>query len=308
MEKPLVSVRMITYNQEEYISEAIESVLKQKVSFPYELIIGEDASTDGTAAIVDSYQKKYPDIIKVFHRPKNLGMKMNCRRTMQECYGKYVAVLAGDDYWNYEMKLQNQVEYLEQHEDVVATAHNVYSIDKDGQIVDEEYIDFPIQKKHVYNKWHAMRLELIGHSSSYVYRNIRYLLDKEQWQAFLNCRINGDLKVSYTLGMLGKVVCFEDIWSCSRRLFEGSGWLAKTYQRNLFYVLFNFDLEACRYLKTVFGVDVDVSERLLDKLKKANKLAVESSTKENIVVAVKINIAYAIFLFKREFNKIVKKE
>ena len=70
MNIPLVSVRMITYNQVEFVSKAIESVLRQKVNFTYELLIGEDASTDGTADIVDYYQKKYPDIIKVFHRKK----------------------------------------------------------------------------------------------------------------------------------------------------------------------------------------------------------------------------------------------
>ena len=78
--------------------------------FVYELLIGEDASTDGTPAIVDLYQKKYPNIIKVFHRKKNLGRKTNCRLTMQACRGKYVAVLEGDDYWSYDLKLQNQVD------------------------------------------------------------------------------------------------------------------------------------------------------------------------------------------------------
>lgn len=307
MEKPLVSVRMITYNQEKYIAEAIESVLMQKVNFRYELIIGEDASTDRTASIVDSYQQKKPDIIKVFHRQKNLGMKMNNRLVMQECSGKYVAVIAGDDFWTYDGKLQKQVDYLEKNLDVIATAHNVYSWDKDGNEVDADYRTYPIQKGHIYNKRHAMCLKRLGHSSSFVYRNIKYILDEEQWETFLYCKLYGDLKLPYTLGMLGKVVYFDDIWSCSRRLFEGDGWLAKTYQKNLFYVLFDFDLEACKYFKTMFGVDIDISERLLDKYNKANMLAVKSPTKENISVAMKINISYAIFLLKRELNKYAKK-
>lgn len=303
MDQPMVSVRLITYNQEEYIAEAIESVLMQKVNFRYELLIGEDASTDATAAIVDSYQKKFPDKIKVFHRRKNLGMRLNNKLLMRECSGKYVAVLAGDDYWIYDHKLQNQIDYLEKHEDVIATVHNVYSVDKDGNEVGGDYITFPIQKKHVYNKWHAMHLERLGHSSSYVYRNIKYILDEEQWETFLDCKLYGDLKLPYTLGMLGKVVYFEDVWSCSRRLFEGDGWLAKTYDKNLLYVLFCFDIEARKYLKTVFGVDIDISKRLLGKLMDANSLVIKVPTKENIAIAVKINISYVVFLLRRLLNK-----
>lgn len=304
MEKPLVSVRLITYNQEKYIATAIESILNQKVDFCFELLIGEDASTDGTAAIVDSYQKKYPDIIKVFHREKNIGSKMNSKLIMQECRGKYVAVLEGDDYWNCEMKLQKQVDYLEEHEDVIATAHNIYSIDKDGKEIDiDEYIDFPMQKKHVYNKFHAMRIELIGHVSSYVYRNIKYLLDKEQWKAFFRCNVNGDLKLSITLGMLGKVVFFEDVWSCRRLLFEGEGWTAITYQKNLSYFFVCSYIGACRYIREAFGIDADISEKLLIKLKQANNLAIKSPSKENITVAVKINIVYAEYILKNKIRK-----
>lgn len=299
MEKVLVSVRMVTYNQEKYIAEAIESVLKQKVNFRYELIIGEDASTDGTAAIVDYYQAKYPDIIKVFHRKKNLGMRENNRRVMQACHGKYVAALAGDDYWTYEWKLQKQVDYLEKNKDVTGTAHNVYSVDDDGKEAGPEYA-ITIHKAYIYNKWHAMHLKQeVGHTSSYVYRNIRYLLNKEQWEAFLDCKLNVDVKVSYTLAMLGKIVYFDDTWSCSRRLLKGEGWLAATYQKNLLYFYFDLDLEACRYLKAVFGVEVDPSKNLLFTLKQANNLAKETWTKENIIVASKINIAYAFFWLKK---------
>ncbi len=308
MEKPLVSVRMVTYNQKEYIAHAIESVLMQKVNFRYELIIGEDASTDGTAAIVDSYQKKYPDIIKVYHRRKNLGMIKNNRLVMQACYGKYVAVLAGDDYWTYDLKLQKQVDYLEAHEDFVAVAHNVRSLDKDGNEVDEDYQTFSIVEQHVYSRRNVMRLERLGHISGFVYRNIRYLLSQEQWETFLRCKLYVDLKLPYTLGMLGKVEYFDGIWSCSLRLFEGKGWLAVTYQRNLLHILFDFDLEARRYLKTMFNVDIDVSQRLLDKLKQANHLAKCKPTRENISVATRINVSYVKFLIGETLGKIKAKK
>ena len=298
MDEVLVSVRMITYNQEQYIAKAIESILNQKVDFRYELVIGDDASTDGTAAIVDLYQSKYPDIIKVFHRKTNIGIRENNRLVMQECYGKYIAVLEGDDFWDYDLKLKTQVEYLESHKNVIGTAHNVYCIDKWGHRLVKRYVDFPIQKRHIYNKYHAMRFEQIGHTSSYVYRNFRYILSEKQWDEFLRCDLNWEVNVSLTLGMLGKVVYFDNIWGYRRRLFGGDSWTASTFRHNMNMCHFHNYVEAQRYLKIVFGVDIDISKILFEIFHSANMLAFKSPVKENIVVAFDVNMAYAKYLLK----------
>jgi len=110
---PLVSVQMLTYNHEKYIAQAIESVLSQKVIFPYELVIGEDCSTDKTRCIVESYAQKYPDRIKVVTSATNVGALANDIRINHECDGKYIATLEGDDFWNDDSKLQKQVDFLE---------------------------------------------------------------------------------------------------------------------------------------------------------------------------------------------------
>jgi glycosyltransferase involved in cell wall biosynthesis len=112
---PLVSANMMTYNHAPFIIEAIEGVLQQKTDFPFELVIGEDCSTDGTREIVIEYQKKYPDIIRVITSDENVGMKINGLRTMSACRGKYIAFCEGDDYWHHPYKLQKQVDYLESH-------------------------------------------------------------------------------------------------------------------------------------------------------------------------------------------------
>jgi glycosyltransferase involved in cell wall biosynthesis len=83
MTDPLVSVHMITYNHAPYIAQTIEGVLKQKVDFPIELVIGEDCSIDGSREIVLQYQKKYPDIIRLITSDKNVGGKKNSYRTMK---------------------------------------------------------------------------------------------------------------------------------------------------------------------------------------------------------------------------------
>lgn len=115
MQEPLVSVNMITYNHEPYIRKAIDCVLAQKTNFPFELVIGEDCSTDGTRKIVFDYAGRYPGIIRLITSEQNVGMMKNAYRTGQACRGKYVAFCEGDDYWQRDDKLQMQADYLEGH-------------------------------------------------------------------------------------------------------------------------------------------------------------------------------------------------
>jgi glycosyltransferase involved in cell wall biosynthesis len=115
MDSAYVSVFMPTYNQEAYIAEAIENVLGQKTAFPFELIIGEDCSTDGTREIVFKYQEKNPHIIRVLTSNANVGSRANNRRMLESCRGKYIAFCDGDDYWHDPGKLQRQADFLDSH-------------------------------------------------------------------------------------------------------------------------------------------------------------------------------------------------
>jgi glycosyltransferase involved in cell wall biosynthesis len=117
MHKPLVSIAMITFNHSLYIAQAIDGVIQQKTTFSFELLIGEDCSNDGTREIVFEYQKKYPNIIQVITSEQNVGMKKNNYRTIKACRGKYIAFCEGDDYWHHTDKLEQQVNYLENHQD-----------------------------------------------------------------------------------------------------------------------------------------------------------------------------------------------
>ena len=117
MENPLLSVCIICYNQADYISQAIENVLNQKINFTHEIIIADDCSSDGTREIVLAYQAKYPGTIKVLPNQNNLGPAKNFERLFYAANGKYVAYVEGDDYWTDSNKLQMQVDFLEQHAD-----------------------------------------------------------------------------------------------------------------------------------------------------------------------------------------------
>ncbi|WP_324671793.1 glycosyltransferase family 2 protein [Hymenobacter sp. GOD-10R] len=125
MNRPIVSVWLITYNHESYIAEAIEGVLMQVTDFPVELVIGEDYSSDRTRAIVQDYKNRYPDQITLFLAEYNMGMLPVLRPTYALCRGKYVAMLDGDDYWTDPLKLQKQVDQLEQNPTVRFSFHKV---------------------------------------------------------------------------------------------------------------------------------------------------------------------------------------
>lgn len=114
VERPRVSVLMITYNHATYLAEAIEGVVQQDCSFPFELIIGEDASTDETLQVAIEYQKRYPEIVRVIHSPANVGMNANSLRIFERARGEYVAYCEGDDFWCARDKLARQVALMEQ--------------------------------------------------------------------------------------------------------------------------------------------------------------------------------------------------
>lgn len=116
---PVISVMIVTYNQEEYIAKSIESILEQECSFPYEIVIGEDCSTDRTRAICESYASMYPDIIRLIKNEYNKGLLKNYVDTLLSCRGDFIADLAGDDYWIDKNKLQRQTELLLSNNEIV---------------------------------------------------------------------------------------------------------------------------------------------------------------------------------------------
>lgn len=104
---------MTTYNHEAYLAQAIESVLAQQTSFGVELVLGDDCSTDSTAAICREYAEKYPGRVRFVTGQRNVGWRANYLRTFEACRGKYVAYCDGDDWWSDPRKLQMQADLLE---------------------------------------------------------------------------------------------------------------------------------------------------------------------------------------------------
>lgn len=112
-----VQVVCITYNQEKYIAEALDSFIRQKTSFRFNIMVGDDCSTDRTAEIVDEYVKKYPGLVVRVPREHNLGASANILDVCSKCTAPYLAFCEGDDFWTDDSKLQLQFDYMESHKE-----------------------------------------------------------------------------------------------------------------------------------------------------------------------------------------------
>lgn len=176
-----LSVFVVTYNQEQYIRQCLDSIVMQQVNFDYEVIIGEDCSTDRTPQICDEYAKKYP-FIHVYHHPKNLGLVKNWEFVLNHCTGEYVAMIEGDDYWTNPKKLQTQVDYLEANWDCQICFYKpsvvfTEKVTEEQRLLDSKIFDRLELRKYardeVYSQWIIL-------TSTAVYRNqyVNYYFSK----------------------------------------------------------------------------------------------------------------------------------
>ncbi len=129
-----LSVSVVTFQEAGYIREALESVLRQETSFPFEVVVGDDASTDGTQDVLRELQREWPERLRLILHERNLGDfgLSNFMSTLDACQGDYVAFLDGDDLWTARDKLQRQVDYLEAHPECSLAGHRVEHRSDDG--------------------------------------------------------------------------------------------------------------------------------------------------------------------------------
>lgn len=165
------SVIVITYNQEDYIAQALESVLKQSCCFSIEILVGNDASEDGTAAVLADYQRRYPDLIQIITNESNVGASKNLYQMLMRATGKYIALLEGDDYWLDSQKLQKQVSFLEKHLEFSACTHNCLIVDPSGIPLKNQYKHWIISRQ-IFRLKDCRGFFLSGQTGTIVMRNI----------------------------------------------------------------------------------------------------------------------------------------
>ncbi|GAA4292404.1 glycosyltransferase family 2 protein [Aestuariibaculum suncheonense] len=129
-----LSIHLITYNNEKYIEETLKSILKQQVNFNYEIVVGDDCSTDETFKIIESYKEKHPTLFKIKKNETRLGIFKNFKVTLDRCEGTYVFDIAGDDLLKHEYSLQKLVDILKNNSNLGFVDSGVdLLIEKDGQ-------------------------------------------------------------------------------------------------------------------------------------------------------------------------------
>lgn len=126
------SVLIITYNHEKYIAKALDGVLRQQTDFAFEIVVGEDCSTDATRDILTDYARRYPGRFRLLLHRQNVGGPENFEQTFNACTGEYLALLNGDDYWTSAHKLQSQVDLLDKHRECAVCFHDARIIYEDG--------------------------------------------------------------------------------------------------------------------------------------------------------------------------------
>ena len=171
MTSPKVSVCVVTYNQENYIETCLTSILEQKVDFPFEIIVSDDASTDGTVAIVKKFHSQHPGIIRLLLHPVNIGAGVNFQVAHNAATGEYVAHCDGDDYF-LPGKLQYQVDFLDKNPGYVQIWHRQQLVDSNNNVVGKfpyRYVKTFLGRKLALKRL-AVSYGLVGQHSSQMYR------------------------------------------------------------------------------------------------------------------------------------------
>ena len=168
-----VSVCVVTYNQEKYIAECLDSLVSQETDFKFEIIVGEDCSTDGTRAIVQQYVDKYPDIVKPIFHKNNVGAVENVKQVYIAAKGKYIAHLDGDDM-ALPTKLQKQFDTLEANPDCAICVHNMKAIDSDSKSTIEAFRIFR-EKKYTLLDLYLINPFFIHSSKMFINRIEEYI-------------------------------------------------------------------------------------------------------------------------------------
>ena len=222
----LVSIILPTYFCSHYIRETIESILMQKVSFPYEIIVGDDGSTDSTQAILLEYKRKYPEVFRLILRHENIGGSKNVYELFQMARGKYIAGIEGDDCWTDENKLQHQVDFLEENPTYSAVCHRMLVVDEYGKPIEKFNNKNILVWQHDYEVFTKEIFEqeiLPGQASSMVFRNI--FLSKK-YDATILYRANNmicDRTIVLMLLNEGNIYCMQETFGKYTFVLKSTG-------------------------------------------------------------------------------------
>ena len=224
LNSPVVSVCVQTYQHASYIRNALDSILMQQTNFDFEIVLGEDESTDGTRDICIEYAKKYHEKIRLFLNSRKNVIYIDGRPTgrwnflnnLKNARGKYIALLPGDDYWTDPLKLQRQVTLLDQHPELVSCFHWAdWLLDDTGEIASWKY--GPPEVKATYSLNDLLRFRNFIPTCSALFRNNR-IKKFPDWYYKVDI---GDLPLHMILAQYGEIGFVDKVMAVSRRHLGG---------------------------------------------------------------------------------------
>lgn len=265
---PTVSVLVQAYNHETFIKQCLESILEQKTNFAYEILLGEDYSTDRTREICREYATRYPDKIKlILHHPDNkirvldtTTGNFNAFYNLFSARGKYIAFCEGDDYWNDSLKLQKQVETLRSNDELALTYHSYQEVNPDEE---------PLPKEIVLEqpRWNISKTDLkklIYHPlfSTMCFRNINKDIPEQMTEV-----INVDSSLISYLGNYGSAKYIDDIKPSFYRRHKGGIWSGErkelkfkskllTYEKLINYYSENKQINIAKFFRSQINLIV----------------------------------------------------
>jgi glycosyltransferase involved in cell wall biosynthesis len=250
---------MMTYNHENYISKAIEGVLMQQTSFPVELIVANDHSTDLTEEIVKGYRQKAPHIVKGYYNKKNLGPRHNFIKAYGYANGTYIAMCEGDDYWTDPFKLQKQVNFLEENQDYVLSFHDIKMIDSEGNGLKSKKLED--ENKHDYKINELLSGPYLP-TPTLCYRKF----DIAKYQTYFKRAFNGDTLLLSILTQKGKTRYLADIFGSCVRIHNKGIWSSKNY-------LDKWNCSLTTFLIIFSSLDKERKRQVFDKYVKIFEMA-----------------------------------
>jgi glycosyltransferase involved in cell wall biosynthesis len=247
---PMVSCRVSTYQHAPYIKQSLDGILMQKTNFPFEIVIGEDESSDRTREICIEYAKMYPDIIRLFlHKRENNilingnpSSKFQGIYTMLQLRGKYQAICEGDDYWTDPLKLQKQVDFLEENDEYVICGSC-------AQVIKDGFADDIIKPT-------KQRLNLIDGIEGNNLPTCTILFKSDCLENFqFNIKGLGDFLLQAHVLTYGSGYCFDDIMACYR-VHSGGIWSLKSNRYKNTLLLLTYIEIFKRYYKYHFKYQI----------------------------------------------------
>jgi glycosyltransferase involved in cell wall biosynthesis len=208
-----VSVLTITYNQEAYISDALEGILMQETDFDFEIVVGEDCSTDRTREVLLAYQQKYPDKIRLLLHDRNMGAQRNFQVALAACRGEYIAFCEGDDYWTDKHKLQRQVAIMDANPNASMSFHRAHFVTADGTVTG---VSNELETQYVFTIEDVIRKDWFILSCSMFFRRSKFEIPS--WWPEVT---NGDYAIHLLCALKGEILFSAEVMGAYRK--HGSG-------------------------------------------------------------------------------------